>query len=60
MTLDFGDALFIINGLALTVLFGILYIEEILAAAGRALRALNPLTLSSRLKTWRTAHRTPG
>jgi len=59
MSLDFGDVLFLINGLALTLLFGILYVDEILAAANRALRALNPLTLPARLRTWRAAHRFP-
>ena len=59
-TLDFGDVLFIINGFALTTLFGIIYIEEILAAARHVLRLLNPLTMAARFRTWRAAHRIPG
>ena len=59
-TIDFGDVLFIINGLALTTLFGILYLEEIIAATRRVLRVLNPLTIPARFRSWRAAHRTPG
>jgi len=59
-TIDFGDVLFIINGFALTTLFGILYLEEILAAARHVLRAINPLTMLARFRTWRAAHRSPG
>ena len=59
MSVDFADVLLIINIFAISLLLGILYIDEIVATAKRATRLMNPHSLDPRLRFWRTAARTP-
>jgi hypothetical protein len=59
MSVDFADVLLIINIFAISLLLGILYIDEIVATAKRATRLMNPHSLYQRLRFWRTAARTP-
>jgi hypothetical protein len=56
---DFADMLLIISGFAITLLFGVIYIEQIIAAANRLMKALNPLKVLTRFRLWRSAHKVP-
>lgn len=59
MSVDFADILLMINIFAISLLLGILYIDEIVAAAKRVSRTMNPQSLYRRLRFWRAAARTP-
>jgi hypothetical protein len=59
MTVDFTDVILIINGFAIAMLFGVLYVEKIIAGWNRAIRKFNPLNWRARFRIWRTAHRLP-
>ena len=59
MSVDFADVLLIINIFAISLLLGILYIDEIVVAAKRATCLMNPHNLYQRLRFWRNAARTP-
>jgi hypothetical protein len=54
---DFADMLLIISGSAITLLFGVIYIEQIVAGSSRLINALNPLNLLARFRLWRDAHK---
>ena len=56
---DFADMLLIISGLGITLLFGVIYIEQIIAATNRLMKALNPLNVLARFRLWRSAHKVP-
>ena len=56
---DFTDVLLIIDGFAITLLLGVLYVEPIIAGSSRLIQALNPLNVLARLRLWRAAHKMP-
>lgn len=56
ISVDFADVLLIINVFAIGMLLGVLYVDEIAAAAKRLLHTLNPQGL---LQRWRAALRAP-
>jgi len=58
-SVDFADVLLIINGFAIAMLFGVLYIDEILATLKHAIRSMNPSDLIARMRVWYAAARTP-
>jgi len=56
---DFADMLLIISGFAITLLVGVIYVEQIIAATSRLMKALNPLNVLARFRLWRSAHKVP-
>jgi hypothetical protein len=57
ISMDFADVLLVINVFAITMLFGILYVDEIARACKRLSRALNPHGMLVRLRFWFNARR---
>jgi hypothetical protein len=57
MPVDFADVILIINGFAIAMLIGLLYIEKILAGWNFAMGKFHALNLRARFRIWRTAHR---
>lgn len=57
MSVDFEDVLLIINAFAIVILLGVLYVEKIVAGTNRLMKALNPLTVLTRFRLWRTVHK---
>jgi hypothetical protein len=56
---DFADVLLIINVFAIAMLFGVLYIDEIVAALRRVSHIVSPHALYVRMRFWLDAHRAP-
>lgn len=56
---DFADVLLIINGFAITLLLGVLYVEHIVSGSSRLIQTLNPLNVLARFRLWRAAHKMP-
>lgn len=56
---EFADLLLIISGFAITLLFGVIYVEQIVAGSSRLIKALNPLHVLARFRLWRAAHKMP-
>ena len=50
MSVDFADVILIINGFAIAILLGVLYIENIVAGWNRMIRILNPLNIRARFR----------
>ena len=59
ISVDFADVLLIITVFAIAMLFGVLYIDEIVATLKHAVTAIKTHTLALRLRYWPTASRTP-
>ena len=59
MPTEFGDALIVIDAIALVVFFGMLYPNQIAAATARFLKLLSPSLLLARLRLWRSEHNLP-
>jgi hypothetical protein len=59
ISVDFADVLLIINVFAIAMLFGVLYIDEIVASLKRAVTAVKVQSLALRLRFWPAASRTP-
>ena len=57
MTPELGDALFVIDGVALVLFFVVVYAEEIAAGSSRVFKLLSPSFLASRIRLWRAAHK---
>ena len=57
MPVDFADVILVINGLALTMLLGVLYVEKIVAGWNRLTGKFHPLNLRTRFSIW--WHRLP-
>ncbi len=57
--MDFSDVILIINAFAIAILFGVLYIDQIVVGWKRLAKALNPLDALARLKTRLAAHKVP-
>jgi len=51
--------LLIISGFAITLLLGVIYVEQIIAGTSRLMKALNPLNVLARFRLWRSAHKVP-
>ena len=56
---DFADMLLIISGFAITLLLGVIYVEQIIAGTSRLMKALNPLNVLARFRLWRSPHKVP-
>lgn len=59
MPVDFADVILTINVFAIAILLGVLYAEKIVAGWNRVAKKLNPLSVRTRFRTWRAAHRLP-
>ncbi len=57
ITPEFGDALIVIDALALALFFGMIYAAKIAAGSGRILKLLSPALLALRFRLWRAAHK---
>ena len=54
---ELGDALIVIDAVALTAFFGMLYSAEIAAVLGRVLKWLSPSLFFARCRQWFAAHK---
>jgi hypothetical protein len=57
LTAEFGDALFFIDGVAITLFFMMIYSENITAVSNRVLKRLGYWKLISRIRRWRAKHK---
>jgi hypothetical protein len=57
MTPEFGDALLVIDAIALALFVVIVYSAKIAAGSSRVTKLLGSSTLFERIKLWRAAHK---
>lgn len=57
MTPEFGDALIVIDAIALALFAGIVYSAKIAAGSSRLSKLLAASTLFERIRLWRAAHK---
>ena len=55
MTPEFGDALIVIDGVAITLFIVMIYSAQIAAGSSRLFRLLNASFLASQFRLWRAA-----